>query len=415
MKLSELTNTQVDEAIPVAAMAGRAALPYALRGLGKLKNLFKGAPKSAPSGSSIINPATGQPFASTATTATRAAPKPAPNPATSAVDDVVDAAPKEPGILSKAASYSLKNPGKTYLGYRGTDAAMDDDPFAQAFTRGVSKDASDVWKGLSQGLKGDDGKKTVEPPKDQPAAQAEPTKTQEPTKYLDLEPEDDSFPDLSKNEQIEETLSSILKLSGQRSITERDNTVGITKTKKIETLNESAQIAECGGMMPSSPSPSQPATLNISATASNGDEVANMLKSIMQLAGVRPVDHDAMPMGDMLPSIKPLQVMKGTLEDNVAEEACGDCGGNPCECAMEETYDNTPEERVEPYDPNNMAHVINKVASKDLASTPYQSASNPMSEAKKDEEAKAKAKKEKVDEDVYSGLFRAYQEFKNSQ
>jgi hypothetical protein len=413
MKLSELTNSQVDEAIPLipaAALAGRAALPYALRGLSKLKNVFKGAPKTKPQ-SSIIDPATGQPFASAASTATKAAPKAAPNPAVSAADDVVAAAPKEPGMLSKSASYALRNPGKTYLGYRGTDAAMDDDPFAQAFTRGVSRDVSNVWKGLQQGLKGDDGKKAIEPPKEEPAAQVEPAKTQEPRKYLDLEPEDDSFPDLSKKEQIEETLSSILKLSGQKSITERDNIVGLIKPKKIETLNESAQIAECGGIMPQSSSPSQPATLNISATASNGDEVANMLKSIMQLAGVKPVSHDMMPMGDMLPSIKPLQVMKGTLEDNVAEEACGDCGSNPCECAMEETYDNTPEERVEPYDPNNMAHVINKVASKDLASTPYQSASNPMSETKKDEADK----KEKVDEDVYSGLFRAYQEFKNRQ
>ena len=415
MKLSELTNTQVDEIAPVAAMAGRAALPYALRGLGKLKNLFKGAPKSAPPGSSIINPATGQPFASAATTAAPTAATTATRTAASAADDVVAAAPKEPGMLSKAASAAIRNPGKTYLGTKAVDAALDDDPFAQAFTRGVSSDAAAVYKGLKQGLKGDDGKKAVEPPKEEPAAQVEPAKTQEPKKYLDLEPEDDSFPDLSKKEQIEETLSSILKLSGQKSITERDNIVGLIKPKKIETLNESAQIAECGGMMPQSSSPSQPATLNISATASNGDEVANMLKSIMQLAGLKPVSHDMMPTGDMLPNIKPIQVMKGTLEDNVAEEACGDCGSNPCECAMEETYDNTPEERVEPYDPNNMAHVINKVASKDLASTPYQSASNPMSEATKDEEAKAKAKKEKVDEDVYSGLFRAYQEFKNRQ
>jgi hypothetical protein len=252
---------------------------------------------------------------------------------------------------------------------------------------------------------------------EQPTSVAQPNVSQ----YTELEPEDDEFDDLDQTNENIENIVSILKLSGQRAITERDNTVGIIKPKQIKTLTESAQVAECGGMMPNSGTSSQPATLNISATASSGDEVANMLKSIMQLAGVKPVEPNMMPQSDMLPIVKPTQVLGKPLEDrlaeieasaaesmhNVEEGACGDCGGNPCECAMEETYDNTPEERVEPYDPNNMAHVINKVSSKDLASTPYQSASNPLSEAP--------VETKKVDEDVYHGLFKAYQEFKNSQ
>lgn len=51
-------------------------------------------------------------------------------------------------------------------------------------------------------------------------------------------------------------------------------------------------IAECGmGMMPQS---NTPASFSINATASNGEEVANMLNNIMALAGVKDVSAPAM-------------------------------------------------------------------------------------------------------------------------
>ena len=205
-------------------------------------------------------------------------------------------------------------------------------------------------------------------------------------------------------------IGELLKLSGQKSITERDNIVGIAKPKKIEALNEDVQLSECGGIMPQS-SMNQPASLNISATAGSGDEVAHMLKSIMQLAGLKPVTGDMMPMGDMLPNVSSDPVLTNTITGQLPEGTCDECGGNPCECAMEETYDNTPEPKVEPYDPNNMAHVINKISAKDMSTTPYQSATNPLN----DQNDPPKKQEKKVDEDVYHGLFKAYQEFKNSQ
>jgi hypothetical protein len=485
MKLSELTST-VSEALPLAAIAAARAAPAAWKAGKKAYQAYKKG-KAAPAA-----PKTGT------TTRTRAAPA-----------QQKPEAPKG-NILTRNPKTTAA--GAAYLGYDA--ATMGDDDYLDI--GGVAGRTLDRVKNLAY-----DPKRSANNPADKetvPAAEPQPTP----------EPEQPKFKptynlDLLKNESLD-LISSILKLSGQRAITERDNTVGIIKPKQIKTLTESAQVAECGGMMPNSSTSSQPATLNISATASSGDEVANMLKSIMQLAGVKPVEPNMMPQGDMLPIVKPTQILGKTLEQRLAEiesstnstedfdeslgrelgdtprdnmikrlsptimdeetlmkkvakvinspeftsdtvlkivdagssithpvgkflqkefeelqydlgrkyedmpeevaeqlivqlrqrtqgsveeGACGDCGGNPCECAMEETYDNTPEERVEPYDPNNMAHVINKVSSKELASTPYQSASNPLSEAP--------VETKKVDEDVYHGLFKAYQEFKNSQ
>lgn len=405
MKISDLSsNNQVNEVAPaLAALAGLGAraMPYVARGGRALKNLFKGkadkADDLAAAAQRRVDPTMGSTkprvtidqaraardarAASQSTTAAPAA------PTTAAADTAATAAAPNRALdlTKKAAGAVLRNPVKSYLGFNAADAMLDPDPTIQAFTRNVTGDVSSLYKGLQQGIKGtNDGEapsgpettstKTDDKPEEKPVS-----------KYDDLEPED--FPDLDK-EKTNETILSILKLSGQKPITERDNVVGITKPKKIETLNESVELSECGGIMPSS-APSQPATLNISATASNGDEVANMLKSIMQLAGVKPVTTDMMPQGDLLPTVAPTQIL-GRVD------------------GMEETYDNTPEEKVEPYDPNSMAHVINKISSKEMASTPYQSASNPLSEEPKKEE-------KQVDEDVYHGLLRAYQEFKNSQ
>lgn len=108
----------------------------------------------------------------------------------------------------------------------------------------------------------------------------------------------------------DESLATLLKLTGQRPITERDNTMGIIKPKAIQTLTENA-VNECGMGMMGSPS-STPASLSINATAGSGEEVANMLASIMKLAGVRPVEQDMMPaQNSNMPMMKALQIMGG--------------------------------------------------------------------------------------------------------
>jgi hypothetical protein len=409
MKISELSsNNQVNEVAPaLAALAGLGAraMPYVARGGRALKNLFTKKADNvddlAAAAQRRVDPTMGSPKPRVTIDQARAArdaraasqPAPAAPSATTTAAPAADAAAKST-VLSKgkdAAKWVAKNPIKSYLGFQAADAALDDDPFVDAFTTNIGTDvvdaavaakkikdyASSKWPGKDKTADNNAPAPANEKPADEKPADEKP--------YDELEPEE--FPDLDK-EKTNETILSILKLSGQKPITERDNVVGIIKPKKIEALNESVDLSECGGMMSSS-TPSQPATLNISATASNGDEVANMLKSIMQLAGVKPVTTDMMPHGELLPSVAPTQIL-GRVD------------------GMEETYDNTPEEKVEPYDPNSMAHVINKISSKEMASTPYQSASNPLSE-------EPKTQQKKVDEDVYHGLLRAYQEFKNSQ
>lgn len=104
--------------------------------------------------------------------------------------------------------------------------------------------------------------------------------------------------------------SDMLKLAGLRAITERDNIAGIIQPKAIQTLTESTSLAECGmGMGMSQPTS---ATFNISATASSGDEVANMLTQIMNLAGVKPVSQDMMPTHDADPILKSLDILNAT-------------------------------------------------------------------------------------------------------
>jgi hypothetical protein len=423
MKISEISSKdQINEWVPLAARGAAMAAPYLAKGGRALKNLFKGKADKAddlttaaqrrvdPTLNNIpVSTAAGKPRVSVdqaqkmgivKPSTPPAAPSAAPTAAPASSGTPLSAAPKASlgkkasRLVGKAADttgsalkYAINNPLKTtykvaapaVIGKAAIDAASSDEP-GYDFATGVTTPFVDFAKGTYDVLAGQKREK--------PEAAAT-TDDDIPDFETDNSTKDkeDDIPDFdTKNEG----LSYMLKLSGQRSITERDNIVGITKPKKIETLTESVQIDECGGMMPSMDN-RQPASLNISATASSGDEVANMLKSIMQLAGVKPVTPDMMPTGEILPKL--------TSEPALTKPMHGEM--------QEETYDNTPEERVEPYDPNNMAHVINKISSKDMATTPYQSASNPLSEEPK--------KEEKVDEDVYHGLFKAYQEFKNSQ
>jgi hypothetical protein len=128
---------------------------------------------------------------------------------------------------------------------------------------------------------------------DEPATTAtvEPVATQTQDTVV---PQVNTIPNFDNEEEdtqvVKESIMDILKLSGQRKITERDNIAGIIKPAEIKTLTESA-IAECGMGM-SSPTT---ASFSINATAGSGEEVAGMLMSIMQLAGVKPVTQNDMP------------------------------------------------------------------------------------------------------------------------
>jgi hypothetical protein len=160
--------------------------------------------------------------------------------------------------------------------------------------------------------------------------------------------------------QIDENISDILKLSGVKSITSRDNVSGLTKVKEVTKLNESKQIDECGMGMPSNSN--TPATISINATASSGEEVANMLKSIMDLAGVKPVTADMLggPIAPM-PMVKAIDIVSAPDHDHDHDHDSMDpqedeLNKTPLTGSMEEEYENTPADPtdVPKYDPEKM-------------------------------------------------------------
>jgi hypothetical protein len=148
--------------------------------------------------------------------------------------------------------------------------------------------------------------------------------------------------------------SDILKLAGLKSITERDNIAGIIKPKEIIALHESKQIDECG-MMPNTPN--TPATLNISATAGSGEEVANMLAAIMNLAGVKPVTGDMLGGAEPpMPIVKAIDIISKGSSDHKHDHDHDE----PL-IGMGEEYANTPENptKVPDLDTNQMAYQPN--------------------------------------------------------
>lgn len=165
-----------------------------------------------------------------------------------------------------------------------------------------------------------------------------------------------------KETSIDESLSDILKLSGQKFITTRDNIAGIVKPKEIVALHESTQLDECG-MMPSAPN--QTASLSINATAGNGQEVANMLAAIMNLAGVKPVSGDMLGTTDQppMPIIKAIDIISRGDSDSMNAHHDHDHEDDGVLTGMEEEYGNTPSNPtdVPDLDTNKLAYQPNAV------------------------------------------------------
>ncbi len=144
---------------------------------------------------------------------------------------------------------------------------------------------------------------------------------------------------------LKESLSDILKLAGTKSITQRDNISGMTKVREIKQLNESTELNECGMGMPSSGNTT--ASLSINATAGSGEEVANMLKSLMDLAGVKPVTGDMLGSETTpMPMIKAIDIISKPHDhehDHDSMEPQEDeLNKKPLTGSMEEEYANTP-------------------------------------------------------------------------
>lgn len=227
------------------------------------------------------------------------------------------------------------------------------------------------------------------------------------------------------NIPAKESIADILKLSGQRPITERDSTSGLVKVKAITTLTESQDLAECGGMMSAPTSmPHTPATISINATAGSGEEVANMLASIMKLAGVREVTPNMLG-GDQMPMpvLKSLDIISRADDDsmNGMDDMSGIevVGGDEMthhdhdhehkdfEGELEEQgeeYANAPADptKVPAFDSNKMADMRNYI---DMAEIP---AGAPGDNRLPKEE-------EQIRETKTVDLFQAYQSYKNGQ
>lgn len=227
----------------------------------------------------------------------------------------------------------------------------------------------------------------------------------------------------------------------------------LVKDPAIALISEGQQLDECGpmgmpGMEGGMPS-SHPASFSINATASSGDEVANMLTQIMTLAGVKPhgePDGDEMgkeplnaepPMSagdDMKAAINAIDqaeqetAMIGDASPEMEDESeldVGSTGGDVGAMADEvqdmadqlagkdkedlglESFDNTPQVQVRKTDPlNDFASILNKV--REFEYTAPNSGTNPM----KAESVETPVKESTGLVDLTNSLFKEYQAYK---
>ena len=310
------------------------------------------------------------------------APKVEPEVPAPKVEPEVPPVEKKPGIIKKTVDFAKDNPktaaGISVVGSGAVRHALDDEGKTSGVLDAAGQNVGDLAGGTIDFLKGmkkgySDGNKPAPTDKEAPKSDAPPSAAA---------PEEDPE-GIPEREPTKESITTILKLSGQRPITERDNVMGIVKPKEIKTLTESADLSECG-MAPMGGS--QPASLNISASASTGEEVAGMLKAIMQLAGVQPVQQSMMPQQDNMPMVKALQILGGEkqpIEDGMnapseghdehdhESEYCDACDrpAEDCVCdeKTDEEYDNTPADPtdVPVFDPEKMVFRPNQAGQGD--------------------------------------------------
>jgi len=264
--------------------------------------------------------------------------------------------------------------------------------------------------------------------RDAAAKNPAPVKT---TPETPAEPVDNSLPELKDSIDFRD----ILKLAGLKPITERDITSGLTKAKPIMTLVENKNLSECGGMGMSS-TPNTPASLSINATAGSGEEVASMLASILQLAGLKQVDAGMMPQVEPMPMMKAIDIMTANPESEMGSDMSFDdpMGNDDIEIDVvdvmpdsmnsgaddgmsddeEKTKEGFEDATTKP-NPTEMPgygsweQKFQRLSGDDMANVPARSGDNPLK--------RSPAVKESVAEvdPITHGLFKAYEAFKNGQ
>lgn len=239
------------------------------------------------------------------------------------------------------------------------------------------------------------------------------------------EPVDNSLPELKDSIDFRD----ILKLAGLKPITERDITSGLTKAKPIMTLVENKNLSECGMGM-SSMTPNTPASLSINATAGSGEEVASMLASILQLAGLKQVDASMMPEVEPMPMMKAMDIMTanpsdemdmedpmvdGAIEIDVMPDSMNSGADDGMSHDEEEKTEEGFEDATTKPNPTAMPgygsweQKFQRLSGDEMANVPARSGDNPLK--------RSPAVKESVAEvdPVTLGLFKAYEAFKNGQ
>lgn len=262
-------------------------------------------------------------------------------------NDTKTVASNQPQALPKKDEYSALRYAIPTFGanalvkhYTSSDEKPGWSPLEKAgdFTTDLGKWAYQGVKDFGKGAIGDDGKMSAN----------------EKPRFGEVPSPDAPNADKDKD-GIDESLYDILKLSGQRAITTRDNVAGIVKPKEIVALHESTQLDECG-IMPSAPN--QTASLSINATAGNGQEVANMLAAIMNLAGVKPVSSDMLGTSAMppMPIVKAIDIISRGDSDSMNGGHHDHDDKETLTGSMEEEYGNTPENPTDVPDLDTNAH-----------------------------------------------------------
>ena len=149
----------------------------------------------------------------------------------------------------------------------------------------------------------------------------------------------------------------------------------VVPAKKM--VKENTDLAECG-MMPGMMGGMNPTPANVSITAASGPELSNMLRDIMQLAGVHQVepshmgmDHEPMALtaepamvagphasdGEVMRSV--LDKMNPEMDDEEGEEMDDEEGEEETDEAQ---YDNSPSDprKPPPFGANQHAHQENQ-------------------------------------------------------
>ena len=131
-----------------------------------------------------------------------------------------------------------------------------------------------------------------------------------------------------------------------------------------ELIAESIEpVEECGGMGPAAMPPHSPASIHV--TANSGEEVSDILRSLMTLAGVdkpAPSTHHEIELGaphavepadDMASFLGMVDKMNSGPSkeiDIVGDEGDNELSGDPEDDDKKEGWDNEPETEIEPHD-----------------------------------------------------------------